>query len=462
MNRFIASMFVLFASACGLVDSNESLAPFPADGVGAFQDASPIEVCLDTARIIAPALATGATALCVPAEQAVHVCSKRSDCTGLEECICGRCIVEPCQGGAACSENEVCRGKRCTRACTVAGDCNMNERCISGGCARICKTHGDCHYGERCDSLDDVCVVSLCGSGGSCGAGSKCESVAEISELREPTYLGDEPIALVELAPDGKSAMYRAKVTSPDVWRIEPTHPVFVMPGETITRAPSVLRRGASLELYAAVGDPSRIVRAHSNDEGVSFVLDRDPVLVAVEPWEGGSVGSPSVIDFHGATYLFYEGGARAGIGLAKMTDAGAERISTNPILFSGNVQDPIFWRDVTNVGAPQALVVGDTVRIVFTARGVEGFTATTGDMNLPPETNDSIGLATTADMKTFSLFPTGPMYSRLVNLRAYLGEGEASLRLLSSGAEMVFVSSDASGEANTGLIRVLGRGGEN
>jgi len=191
-------------------------------------------------------------------------------------------------------------------------------------------------------------------------------------------------------------------------------------------------------------------------------VVDMVPVLVPAEAWEDGVVGSPSVVDFHGTTYLFYEGGARAGIGLAIINTNGAERTQPKAILSVENVQDPLFWRQVTNVGTPHALVVEDTVRIVFTARGIEGFSATSAGTSLPPEANDSIGLATTADMKTWTLFPAGPMYARLVNLRAYLGESEPNVRLLPNGAEMVFVSSDASGEAKTGLVRVMGRGGGN
>lgn len=462
MKRFFCTWSAIFLSACGLIDSSEPLLPFPSDGVGAFQDAAPVEVCLGTARVIAPALATGATALCAPTDQTARTCSTKGDCTGLEKCICGRCIVEPCQGGAACSGNEVCRGKRCTQGCGSDGDCASNERCISGGCARTCKGHRDCHYGERCDSLDDVCVVSLCGSGGTCGAGAECIAVAEVGELHEPAYLGDEPVAFVELNRNGEHTVHRARIISTQVWHIEPIEPVLQIAGETLIGAPSVIRRDSGIDMYAAVGNPSRIVRAHSSDEGSTFVVDLDPVLVAQEAWEQGSVGSPSVVDFKGSTYLLYEGGARAGIGLAQVDAQGAQRAQPNPILSAENVQDPIFWRNVTTVGAPQAIVAGESVRIVFTARGIEGFSATSGAMSLPPEANDSLGLATTDDMQTFALFPAGPIFARVVNLRAYLGEAEANMRVLPSGAEMVFVSSDASGEAKTGLVRVVGRGGGN
>ncbi len=462
MKKSSWGMVLLGAPACGLVTSDAALAPFPGDGIGAFGDAAPVEVCLGTARIISPALATGATALCVPSGQTRHMCVKTADCANLEKCICGRCVVEPCQGGTACSDGQVCRGKRCTRGCALDADCGANERCISGGCARKCQNHDDCHYGERCDSLDDVCVVSLCGSGGTCGSGAECEAVAEIADLGEPTYLANEPTAFVELERNQTRVIHRVTIASPHVWRIEPTEPVFKIDGETLVGAPSVLRRGPDLELYAAVGNPSRIVRARSSDGGKQFVMDMDPVLLAEENWENGSVGSPSMVDFNGRTYLFYEGGAGAGIGLAEVTDSGAMRTQPNPILFAENVADPIFWRSITHVGTPQALVVDDTVRVLFTARGIEGFSSTTKDQNLPPESNDSIGLAVTTDMQSFALFPTGPVYTRLVNLRAYLGEAAPDMRLSADGAEMVFVSSDASGEAKTGLVRVMGRGGTN
>ncbi len=462
MNRLPVGLSLLSLAACGLSETNEAQSPFPSDGVGAFQSASPIEVCLDTARIVAPALATGAGAICVPSEQTPRVCSSKDDCSGLEKCICGRCIVEPCLGGAACAPGEVCRGKRCTRGCGTDDECATNERCISGGCARNCSNDGDCHYGERCDSLDDVCVVSVCGSGGTCGAGSTCEAVAEVAILGEPAFLGDEPIAFVQLDRASERSIYRAEIISAQSWRVKPVSIILSAGPESIVGAPSVVRRDNQLDMIAAIGKPSRIVLARSVDDGQTFDVVADPLLEAADPWENGSVGSPSVFDFQGSTFLLYEGGQGAGIGLAKVLTNHAHRTQPNPILFPASVMDPVFWRDITNVGRPQAVVVGDSVRILFTARGIEGFSAMTSAGNAAAEPNDSIGLATTIDLQSFALFPTGPVYTRLVNLRAYLGESEATMRMAPNGAEMVFVSSDASGEAKTGLVRVLGRGGAN
>jgi hypothetical protein len=463
MNRRALVPFVGFfvSASCGLVPSEGTPPPFPADGVGTFGEASPVEVCLGTARVVAPALATGATALCMPKGQTERDCASGADCEGIERCICGRCVVEPCQGAGSCDGQTVCRGRRCTTACGADGDCAPGERCVSGGCARACGADGDCHHGERCDSLDDVCAASLCGSGSTCGASSTCEAAAFVAELGEPALVGYEPppLAFFELSRGGARSLHRAVLDAPARWRVDPEEPVLTLPDETRVGAPSVIRRGGRLELYAAVGDPPRIVRASSTDQGRTFSIDADPLLAASEPWENGAVGSPSAFDLDGATYLLYEGGARAGIGLAKLGPASAERIGKNPWLSPADVEDPVFWRSITEVGAPHAVVFRGAVRVFFTARGIEGFSATGPDGELPAEPNDSIGLAVSTDLETLALFPTGPMYARLVNLRAYLGEREAFTRPLSSGWEMLFVSSDASGEGVTGLYRSVSRG---
>ncbi|UQA63376.1 hypothetical protein [Polyangium aurulentum] len=447
---------VLLGTSCGLLGGEGSLA-IPADGVGAFGEATPLEVCLGTARIVAPAAATGAEALCVPEARAARACGADAACEGIERCVCGRCVVRACQGAGACEGNEVCRGRRCTRACAADSDCDAAERCVSGGCARRCGGDGDCHSGERCDALDDVCATSLCGSGGTCGAGSRCEDVARVAELHEPAFLGDAPVAFVELRKGGGAAVHRALVEAPGRWRVDPEEPVVAMAGESLG-APSAIRRGDRIELYVAAENPPRIVRAVSADGGASFAVDMDPVLVAAEAWEGGWVGSPAVVDFEGAPHLYYEGGPRAGIGLVRLGEGEGERVEKNPVLAPEDVEDGLFWRGLTEVGAPHALVVDGAVRLFFTGRGAEGTNAASAEGALPAERNDSIGLATTRDLGAYSLFPAGPVFARIVNLRAYLGEREATIRVSPEGAEIVFVSTNASGESVSGLFRAGGR----
>jgi hypothetical protein len=282
--------------------------------------------------------------------------------------------------------------------------------------------------------------------------------VAAVAELHEPAFLGDEPVAFIELRRGGSAAVYRALVEAPGRWRVDPEEPVVIMAGEALG-APSAIRRGDRIELYVAAESPPRIVRAASTDGGESFAVDIDPVLVAAEAWEGGWVGSPAVFDLEGAPGLFYEGGPRAGIGLARLGEGEGERVEKDPVLAPVDVEDPLFWREVTEVGAPHALVVDGAVRLSFTGRGAEGTDAVSSEGPLPADRNDSIGLATTRDLGTYSLFPAGPVFARLVNLRAYLGEREAAVRISpEGGAEIVFVSTNASGESVSGLFRAAGR----
>ncbi|MFT3775431.1 MAG: hypothetical protein QM820_59550 [Minicystis sp.] len=236
---------------------------------------------------------------------------------------------------------------------------------------------------------------------------------------------------------------------------MEPTDPVIAAEGGKNAGAPAVLVDGNRVEIYFAVGDGAAIARAVSADGGKSFARDATPVLAPEAAWEKGWIGSPSVVQFGGATYLLYEGGPRAGIGIARLDGGLATRLADEPILTPEAVKDPLFWRDVTQVGAPYAVVHGDALRVYFTARGVEGNDALVGDAAAPADANDSIGLAASLDLKGFALYPTGPVLARVTNLRTYLGEREASVRLFETGgAEVTFVAADASGKSVSGLAR--------
>ena len=442
--------------ACGLVPSSETLAPFPADGVAGFGDAEPIEVCLGTARVVAPDASSGAGAVCVSEAAAAKACSANDSCAGIERCVCGRCIVEACQGGNTCGGDRVCRDKRCTKACTAASDCPSGEVCSAGGCARSCGGDGDCHFGERCDALDDTCVVKLCSETTSCGPGRRCEVVSVAGELHEPELVtvGGKDVAYVELRPAGAgaaSAIYRARIDAPTRWTVEPIDPVV---GDG-AGGPSALVDGDRVELYFGIGGGAAIGRAVSTDGGRSFARDATPLLSADTGWESGWIGSPSAVRFEGATYLFYEGGPRAGIGLARVEGTTAARLGHGPIVTPKRVNDPLFWHDLTEVGAPFAVVAGAALRVYFTGRGAEGSDAIVADASAPADVNDSIGLAASVDAKRFRLYPSGPVLARVTNLRTYLGEREASVRLRDGrAAEITFVAADASGKSVSGLAR--------
>ena len=433
-------------AGCGLLSSDETLSAYPSQGIGDFGSSGPVEVCIGSARVVAPAAATGASGVCVTTGAAGKACSSDSACEGIETCSCGRCIVLACLGAGSCGEGRVCRDKRCTTSCSSDSECASGEKCNAGGCAKACSSDAACHHGEQCDSLDRVCVTKLCSDAVPCGAGSTCEAVELSGELHEPELL--DGAALVELRPAAEGSLgrvYRARVDSAGHWTADPEEPVLTDASVSLG-APSVLAGKDGLDLWFAIGDGKGIGHAVSKDQGRSFTRDAGVALEPKEAWENGWIGSPAVVTFQDTTYLFYEGGPGAGIGVARVEGSKATRIGSAPVLVPKDVEHGDDWREVSKIGAPYAVVAGDILRVYFTARGIEGSDAKVGDAGAPAEVNDSIGMAASRDAKAFSVFASGPVFSRLANLRTYLGEREAAVRVTSTGAEIVFVAGDAAG----------------
>ena len=460
-----APVLAIAVAACGLGGPGEGLRAVPSDGVGNFGSSAPIELCLGSARVVSPSASAGAGSVCVAEGSQAKACASDAVCVGIERCVCGRCIVEACSGGTACGAGRVCRDKRCTTACVADAGCGAGERCASGGCARTCTSNAGCHFGERCDDLDGACVTQICDAQIHCSSNDSCEAEQVLGELHEPEVatIAGENVAFVELRGAGaspSSAVYRARIGGESEggarrWTADPVTPVLAPASGESLGAPSVLVAAGRVELFFAIGGAA-IGRAISTDAGRTFTRDALPVLIAENGWEKGFVGSPAVVVRDGATLLFYEGGPRAGVGLARVDAGGhAVRAFDHAVIAPKDVEDPRAWRGVTAVGAPCAIVVDDAVRVYFTARGIEGLAATAGGVSLPADANDSIGLFSTRDLANFQGHPGGPVFARVANLRAYLGEREAAVRVPEGGAaEIVFVATDASGESVSGLAR--------
>jgi hypothetical protein len=446
--------------AGGLAPAPSPAPPFPGDGVAGFGDPTPIELCVGSARVVSPDLASLAGSVCVGAGEQATACADDTECSGIERCVCGRCIVEACETSADCSGGRVCNSRRCTQGCIADGDCPSGEGCNSGGCSRPCSSDGACHYGERCDALLNVCVTKVCSDVKPCAPGDTCEAGTIAAALHEPevTTIGGASVAFVELRPGdaGSGAIYRATVDGPSRWTANPSMPVLASVMGQGTGGPSVLVAAGRIDLYFTIGDGQGIGHAVSSDGGMTFMPDAAPVLVPASSWEHGWIGSPAVVSYQGATLLFYEGGPRSGVGLARIDASGtAARASDTPIVTPSTLEDPLFWRDVSEVGAPYAVVAGDVLRVYVTGRGVEGSDAVRGDAALPADVNDSIGMVASRDGTSFTPYPTGPVLAQVTNLRAYLGEREAAVRLSSGGgAEITFVATDAAGTTESGLAR--------
>ncbi len=452
------SLLFTMAAGCGLAGGEGASTPIPSDGVGHFGASSPIEVCLGTARVVSFWAASTAGAVCVQQGRKGKACSADSACSGIERCVCGRCIVESCEGGG-CGEGRVCRSKRCTTACTVDAECPSGEVCATGGCARPCSSDDSCHFGERCDALESVCSTKTCSDAVPCAKAESCEAEEVVGDLHEPEIATIDGVdfAFVEIrqvVPTTASSIYRAKVEQGGRYTVDPFDPVLAAGADGSVGAPSVVLRDGKVELYFAIGAGAAIGRAISSDGGRSFVRDPGVLLSPAAAWEKGWVGSPAAVIRGGDTLLFYEGGPRAGIGLSKVGAGTASRVGDGPVVTPSLASDPLFFRDVSEVGAPSVLLSGDALRLYFTARGAEGGDAIVADASVPSDVNDSIGLVTTRDLKVFTPYPGGPVFARTANLRSYLGEREAFVRRKGAGAEITFVATDASGAELNGLAR--------
>jgi hypothetical protein len=297
-----------------------------------------------------------------------------------------------------------------------------------------------------------------------CGAGETCETERIFGEVREPevVFIQGAEIAYAEIliyGPGATPAIYRARVDAPGRWVAEPTSPVLSSHDGNPVGAPSVLVSNESVQLFYRIGDGLGVGRATSHDGGRTFQDEATSVLAPAEPWEKGWVGSPSVAAFHGRTWLFYEGGPRAGIGVTAL-DGAADSLGTrHRVVSTATLEDATWWHDISEVGAPYAVVdspenARDALRLYFTARGVEGTDATGDHGTIPADANDSIGLVATTDLGSWSRAPRGPVLAETANLRNYLGEREAAIRLGPSGARAVYVATDTAGQSVRGLAR--------
>jgi len=398
----------------------------------------------------------GAAAVCVPDGTEARTCASDTECSGIERCQCGRCIVQACDAGTVCPAGQACRGGRCTGGCTQDTECDGGDICNGGGCTHPCNGDGDCLHGEVCDFLG-VCAAQACGPDASCGAGSTCEPLAVDGDVREPTFatVGDETFLFFELRSRDSSAVYRARIDTPLHLTADPETPVLSPPdGHTRVGAPSALVREGTVELIVAVGSGDSLGLATSSDGGRTFSWTSDTALVAAEPWENGWIGAPAVFEREGTTLVLYEGGPGAGIGLAMAQDGVLTRLSPAPVLTAADLEDASFWRSMQSIGSPFVLLTGDTTRVYVNARGIEAGTAVTQSGPVAPVLNDSVGLFATTDLDSFDRFPTGPIYSATSGLFGSLGEREPAIRITDDGADLYFVATDASGAQSTGLSR--------
>jgi hypothetical protein len=124
---------------------------------------------------------------------------------------------------------------------------------------------------------------------------------------------------------------------------------------------PDVLVDGDALTVFVTAKRKGAITieQAHALSLRAGFG-DQVPVLAADQPWEMGAVAAPSVL--RGAPWLlFYAAGGA--IGLATSSDGQTWEKRTSPV-FTADADEG------SELSAPAAVLVGDQVRLYYTATG--------------------------------------------------------------------------------------------
>ena len=403
--------------------------PFPSDGVAAFGDASPIELCLGTARVVSPRRVGRRGAVCVPARaRTAPPCSTDAACDGHRALRVRALHRRGVPGRARARRGRVCRDKRCTTVCAVDADCADGRDVRRGRLRARLLERRACHYGERCDPLFDVCVAKLCSAAMPCAPGETCEAESVAGELHEPEVVtvGGATVAYVELRSRGRGPSSRSTArgsTARRRWTADPVD-AGARRGGARGRALGARATGrgrAVLRDRRREGDrPCGLVRrrAHLHARRGAGARRRRRL--------GGRAGSDrprrcastarrcSSTRAARAPASAWRASTRAATRCARRrrADRSAPR---RPI--------PLFWRDVDRGRRALRRRRGRRAARVLHGARDRGQRRDRRRRACPPTPNDSIGLVSSCDGVHSDAHPGGPVFARVTNLRAYLGE---------------------------------------
>jgi len=196
--------------------------------------------------------------------------------------------------------------------------------------------------------------------------------------------------------------------------------------------APTVVRDGAEHLLLYEGGSRAGIGLARSAD-GVTFVKDpANPVLVPGAPWEMGNVGAPTVrVGPSGDLEMLSDGASRRGIGAASSpdgvtwtrTDGDASTAAIDPVL-----APEVGGFDADRASDPSLLVedVGNgrpALRVWYTGSA---------------SGNDSIGAAGSFGGAAYQRFSGNPVMEETLTGGAKVDEAEASVLRLETGVALM------------------------
>lgn len=395
------------------------------DGISPYVERAPVEVCVARARL-ADAPSVVAAGVCNASGRAPRTCATASDCGAREGCVCGRCTVQVCRFSSECAAGLQCVGtpRRCANRCSSDTDCPAGEICGDGACTEACAADDACAHGERC--LAGRCAALVCGPGSGCAPDEECDSQVVDGRVRAPGVLavGERTVLYAELLDqDDVGTILRAESSDGIHFAADPEVPVVTATAPALSvRAPSPLvDADGGVTLFFALDDGRAIASATSSD-GKTF-SDAETVLVPRDAWEAGRVAAPAAVRDGDAVLLFYEGGVRAGVGLAVSRGGRAfERVGAEPVLSPTQLEVPASWAPVSGVGAPWPLVVESalgarTIRLFVSGDGVVLPPSSSGDGGLPladPSLGIAIAPAGFSGVPIFEPSPSGPVLARV------------------------------------------------
>jgi hypothetical protein len=492
------------AAAAGACATKSALVPPRpvADGVAPWTVPDrPVVLCeAPLVRVVAPgpggvtpriAGACVAPTLAAPAPD----CAGDADCNRRERCLCGACFAalctsdddSPCGAALSCVQSSPTNStvKRCLPPCAADADCGAGETCDeqadgNRACVGTCDADTACARGERCNG-SGRCVVSLCDSvDTACSGGLTCAVQGAPGLAAAPSALA----AAVDLAPFGggqgegvslyfarDGALYGAAsldgftffIAGQDAGGAPPPAPL-AAPASAWEGAalggPSVaVGDDGALRLYYDAGDGAGIGLLVAAGDGTFARAGPAPVLAAADSFEGTAVRAPAILrdGLSGDWLLFYEGGAGAGIGVARSPDGASFTPAPAPVLTPADVEDPVYWHDVTRVGAPFAAFEVDAAgapryRLWFAALGIESGDALFMGMTDPAQPNESIGYAESRDAAVFTPYPFDPVFDRPVAAVNHLREDQPTLVRRGSAFWLYFDARDESGTDADGI----------
>ncbi len=386
------SLLSLLLCACGFLRESPFSGRRSAQ-VAPFEDLGPLEICDGPVALSSSTIAP--TGWCVV--DPVKKCDRDSDCQSREHCQCSECRIAPCTSNAACRKNEKCSfdDGRCDRVCQIDADCSQTEYCVpvQNICRAHCKSASDCQYGEQCRVASGECVAIVCSDDSVCAVGASCTLLLEPASLAHPAPLVEHEQVTLWLERDG--AVWRAQSRDGEKFSLEPRHALLS------GGAPAIAFGDRYTLLFANAGD---LYRADSAD-GIAFDAPRLAIADASLP--------SLLLQGDGLIAYLLQGGE-----VVRYVDSGGGWSRAQSVLTPSTVTDPTYWRSVDALGAifvehAQDGAGADLTRLWFSAHGQESESSMQFGAPVPTPPDFSVGLATSTDGNTFSLYPYNPIFDR-------------------------------------------------